>query len=185
MQPASRAAAVRRSGPVTASPWAGRSSASASVTTWRGDLAQGGLVVVDDVDAAQERLHRQAAAVAGAAAGGQHVVGAGDVVAEADRRERPDEDGAGVADPRGDRGRVAGLDLQVLGGVGVDDRQPGVEVVDEDDRRTGVPVSAVRTRSGCLVAATRSLERLLDRVGQRLAVGDQDRRPPAGRARPG
>ena len=48
-----------------------------------GHTAQRGLVVVDDVDAAQERLHRQAAAVAGAAGGGQHVVRAGGVVTEA------------------------------------------------------------------------------------------------------
>ena len=56
-------------------------------------------VVLDDVDAAQERLHRQPAGVPGAAAGGQHVVGAGAVVAQRDRRPRADEDRAGVAHP--------------------------------------------------------------------------------------
>ena len=61
--------------------------------------------VVDDVDAAQERLHGQARRVPRAAAGGQHVVGAGAVVAERDRAVRADEDRAGVAHPGGDRAR--------------------------------------------------------------------------------
>ena len=136
-----------RSGPGRPRRGPGRSSACASVTTWWATSASAALGVVDDVDAAQERLHRQPAAVARAATGGQDVVGPGDVVAQADRRVRADEDRAGVADPRGDGGGVAGLDLQVLGGVGVDDGEAGVEVVDQDD------------------AGLRSGERLADPLG--------------------
>ena len=66
-----------------------------------GDLGQRLAGVVDDVHRLGERPHRQPRGVAGAAAGGQHVVGAGAVVAERDRRVRADEDRAGVADPRG------------------------------------------------------------------------------------
>ena len=118
-------------------PCAGRSSALASATTWRRDVAQRGLVVLDDVDAAQERLHGQAGRVPGAAAGRQHVVGAGRVVAERHRRLGADEDRAGVADPHGPLPRAsAGLDLQVLGRVRVDHPQPLLEVVDEHRRRT-------------------------------------------------
>ena len=101
-------------------------------------------------------------------AGGQHVVGAGGVVAEADTGAYgADEDGAGVAHPRGDRGGVAGLDLEVLGGVGVDDVEAGVDVVDEHDAATAVPVEGLRaTRSVCLVAATRRASAGLDGVGE-------------------
>ena len=81
-------------------------------------------VVLDDVDAAQERLHRQAAGVPGASAGGQHVVGAGEVVAEGHRRLYcTDEDRPGVAHPGSDLGGVRGHDLEVLRGPGVDHPQ--------------------------------------------------------------
>ena len=50
-----------------------------------GDLGERVARVVDDVDAAQEGLHGQAGGVAGAAAGGQHVVGA----RRSSRRARP------------------------------------------------------------------------------------------------
>ncbi len=73
---------------MTASPWAGRSSARARVTTRSPDLAQRRLGVVDDVDAAQEGLDGQSAAVCRAAPRRQDVVGPGAVVAEADRGER-------------------------------------------------------------------------------------------------
>ena len=65
------------------------------------DAAERRAVVLDDVDAAQERLHRQATGVPSRAAGRQHVVRPGEVVAERDRRVGTDEDGAGVADAVG------------------------------------------------------------------------------------
>ena len=112
--------------------------------------------------------------MARAAGRGQDVVGPGGVVAEGHRRIRTDEDGTGVADPRGDRCRVTGLDLQVLGGVGVDDVEPGVEVVDEDDAGLGTgeglgdPLAVLR-------GGDAADQRLLDRGRQLLAVGDEDR----------
>ena len=111
----------------------------------------------------------------GAAAGGQHVVGAGAVVTQADGGERTDEDRATVGHPRGHRGRVAGLDLQVLGGVGVDDLQPRLDVVDEHD----AGLAGGQRGAHPLVVLGRGdpdLEGLLHRGGQGLAVGDQDRR---------
>src|SRR5690606_35360569 len=56
-----------------------------------GDGGQRGPAVVDDVDAPQEGLDGQARGVAGAAAGGQDVVGAGRVVAEGDGGPGADE----------------------------------------------------------------------------------------------
>ena len=85
----------------TASPCAGRSSALASVITCPDDVFERRLGVVDDVDAAQEGLHRQAAGVPGTARGGQHVVGPGAVVAEAYRRVRTDENRSGRTDLAG------------------------------------------------------------------------------------
>ena len=138
----------------TAAAWPGRSSAFASATTCGATSSSARRVVVDDVDAAQEGLHRQARRVAGAAAGGQHVVGARGVVAERDRRVRADEDRAGVAHAHRDLAGVARLDLEVLGGVGVDDAEPGVEVVDENDAALRIRASASAMRSQCLVAGT-------------------------------
>ena len=55
---------------------------------------------LDDTDALDEVAHREPLAEARRAAGGQHVVGAGGVVAEGGGGARADEDGAGVAHPR-------------------------------------------------------------------------------------
>ena len=63
----------------------------------------------------------------------------------------------------------------MLGGVGVDDHQPGVEVVDQDD--AGLPPGQ-RRPDPLDVLGRRDLPLQLDvdRVGQRLAVGHQDGR---------
>ena len=106
-------------------------------------------------------------------AGGQHVVGAGAVVAERHRRVRADEDRAGVADPGGVGRRVGGLDLEVLGGVGVDHVEALLEVVDEHDARTARPVSAVRIRSTCRVAATCLSSSASTSSASAQRVGDQ------------
>ena len=81
-----------------------------------------------------ERPHRQPRGVAGAAGRRQHVVGAGAVVAQRDRRvrrRRRPRRRCGPGRPR--RPASRGLDLEVLGGVGVDHLQALVEVVDQHD----------------------------------------------------
>ena len=135
-------------------------------------LGQGALVVVDDVDAAQERLHGQPAGVAGAAARGQHVVGAGEVVAERDRRVRADEDRTGVADLRRDGRRLGGVDLQVLGGVRVHDLEAGGHIVDQHDAGLA-PGERRGDALGVLGARHLGGQLALDRAGQLLGVGDQ------------
>ena len=109
----------------------------------------------------------------GAARGRQHVVGAGAVVAEGHRRPRADEDRAGVADLGRDLGRVGGLDLQVLGGVGVDDADARVDVVDQDDGRLR---AGQRGRDPLPVHGGLQLGAQfgVDRVGERGARRDQD-----------
>ena len=67
-------------------------------------------------------------------------------------------------------GGVAGLDLEVLGGVGVDDGEPLLEVVDEHD--AGLPAGQ-RRRDPFDVPGGRDLlvELGLDVVGQRRETG--------------
>lgn len=91
---------------------------------------QSAIILVDDVDAAQEGLHGQAAGMPRAAGGRQDVIGSGAVVPEAHRRIRADENGSRRAYSPGHARRVGGLDLQVFGGVGVDDLDAGIHVVD-------------------------------------------------------
>ena len=62
----------------------------------------------------------------------------------------------------------------MLGGVGVDDVEAGVEVVDEDDRRTGGRSSASVDPLAVLGGGDLRRERRLDRVGQLRGVGDED-----------
>jgi hypothetical protein len=100
-----------------------------------GDVFEGCLGVVDDMDTAQEGLHRQAAGMPGAARGRQDVVRSSAVVAEAYRRPRADENGPGRTYLAGNPCRVGGLDLQVFSGVRVDDLDAGVQIVDQNDRR--------------------------------------------------
>ena len=140
--------------PSRPAPCAGRSSASASATTWPATSRSASSVVLDHVHAAQERLHRQPGGVPGAAAGGQHVVRPGAVVAERHRRERPDEDRPGVADPRGHRARRRGS-----GSPGARRRRRRRPRARRRRRRPARRRTAGRSapcaiRSGCLVAAT-------------------------------
>ena len=110
-----------------------------------------------------------------AAAGGQHVVGAGAVVAERHRAVRADEDRAGGPDPGGHRGGVGGLDLEVLGRVRVHDGQPVVHTGHQD--AAGLR-AAQRGRDalGVLGARDLPLELGVHRVGQLDRVGDQHAR---------
>ena len=150
---------------VTAWPCAGRSSAADQRATTSAASASASCVYSTRWMPAQEGLHGQPAGVPGAAAGGQHVVGAGAVVAQRHRRPRPDEDRAGVAHPQRDLAGVRGLDLQVLGGVGVDHRDAVVEVVDQ--HRAGLrPGQRGGDPLGVLGRRDLAVELRVDRVGQ-------------------
>ena len=145
-----------------------------------GDRGQRVAGVVDDVHRLGERAHREPAGVAGAAAGGQHVVGAGAVVAEADRGVRADEDRAGVAHPGGPRRR-----RRRCGSRGARRRRRRRRRGPARGRRparcpTGGPDEAVRIRSMCLVAATCRSELGLDRGGEPLARRHQHRAAASG-----
>ena len=136
---------------------------------------QGGLVVLDDVDAAQERLHRETARVAGAATGGQHVVGPGGIVAERHGAVLADEDRACVVHPCRDLGGILGLDLEVLRGVGVDDTKTCLEVVHQHDRR----LLACEGRAdplGVFRCGGLRFELVLDGVRKLQVGGDEDGR---------
>ncbi len=120
----------------------------------RGHVAQRGLGVLDEVHAAQEGLHGQAGGVPGAAAGGQHVVGAGAVVAERHRRPGADEDRPGVADPQRPLPRRRRVWIsRCSAAYASTTRSPASR---SSTRTTPLcsPVSAVVTRSVCLVAGT-------------------------------
>jgi hypothetical protein len=78
-------------------------------------------VALDHVHQPQEGEHGQAAGVPRGPAGGQHVVRAGQVIPERDRRVPAGEHRARVGHPGRQLGRVPGLDLQVLGRPGVAD----------------------------------------------------------------
>src|SRR5690606_24804110 len=83
---------------------------------------------------AQEVQHGQAGERAGEAAGGEHVVGAGDVVAERDRAVRPEEHGAGGAHAFERGARLADQQQQVLGRVALGERERIVQRVGKQQR---------------------------------------------------
>ena len=101
------------------------------------------------------------------------MVGAGQVVAQRYRTVGPDEDGAGVADPPRDLWGIRGMDLQVLGCVGVGDLNGLREVSHQDSSRLR---SAQCGRRPLPVPghAESTLERRIDGVGQLRGVGDED-----------
>ena len=69
----------------------------------------------------------------GTPTGRQNVVRSGHVVPERDRRVRPHEDRSGRPDPLGDRSGVDRLDLQVLGGIGVNHGDALLQVIYQHD----------------------------------------------------
>ena len=105
---------------------------------------------------------------------GQHVVRAGRVVAGRLGRPRADEQRARVAQPVDRRLERLDVDREVLGGVGVDEVDGGVERRRERDQ------AVVAERGGEDVPAGRPLELVhdggLDGVGEGRVGGDQDRR---------
>ena len=102
-----------------------------------GECLEAFLVVFDDFDRLHEGVHAEAGGEAGGAAGGQHVVGAGHVVAQRHRGVRAAEDGTGVLDALDDRIGILGLNLKVFGGVGVGRVDGLVETVGQYDGRLG------------------------------------------------
>ena len=101
------------------------------------------------------------------------MVGPGGVVAERHRRIGADEDGAGVADARGVGGGVAGLHLEVLGGVRVDHLEAGVDVVDQDDARLR-PLECLAHALGVEGDVVPGLDLAVDRICEQLRVRDED-----------
>ena len=133
-------------------------------------------VAVDALDLAElaEGLDRERARRAGQAAGRQDVVGAGRVVAGRFGRPRADEHRARVADAGDRRLERLDVDRQVFGGVGVDERDRGVERRRDDD-------PAVVAQGGREDVAAGGLGELVDdgrfdRVGEGCVRGDEDRR---------
>lgn len=63
------------------------------------------------------------------------MVGAGAVVAEADRRPWADEHGTSAGDLSCDTGCVLGLNLEVLGRISVDDAQTSGNIGDQHGAR--------------------------------------------------
>ena len=128
-------------------------------------------VVLDDLLRPQERRRRQPGRVARLPAGRQHVVAAGEVVAEAHRRVRADEHRHRRGRTSSGRG-VGEVQLEVLGRVGVAERGRGREVVDEHDRR-------LRARQGDrdALGVTRARRARRDSAataaGERLGVGHE------------
>ena len=123
--------------------------------------------------ALHEIEHAEARRKARRARGRQHVVGAGDVIADGFRRMRADEDRAGIADFRHQRLGVVGGDLQMLGRELVDQRDRVGKLRHQDDGAEIAP-----RRAGDLGARQRlelRFHRLLDLIGERGVVGDQDR----------
>merc|ERR1711969_298652 len=96
-----------------------------------GNRVQRVSVVPDDLLRAKERRRGQSRRVPRLAAGGKHVIAAGEVIAEADRRRVADEDGAGVHEAL--HLGVLEQHLEMLGRIGVAEGDGGVEVIHEDD----------------------------------------------------
>ena len=96
-----------------------RPSSSAIVATAPARRDAAARVELDDRHALDEVARRQTLTEARRTAGRQHVVGAGGVVAEGRRGARSDEDRAGVAHPRHERGGVGHVQLEMLGSEGV------------------------------------------------------------------
>ena len=72
------------------------------------------------------------------AAGGEHVVGAGGVVAERDGAAGAQEDGAGRADPAEGHPGLGDQEQDVLGGVGFGEGQGRIQVGGDQERAAGL-----------------------------------------------
>ena len=99
-----------------------------------GDLRQTIGVVIDDVHGAHEGTYREPRGVTGSSAGGKDVGRSRRVVPQRHRGPLPDEDGPGIVDSGGHLRCIGGVNLQVLGGVVVDDGNSLLQVTDQHDR---------------------------------------------------
>ena len=108
-----------------------------------------------------------------AACGRQHVVGAGDVVADRFRRMASEKDRAGVADSRGERLRFVDRQFEVLGGDAVDERGRLVPIGDANQRAVCSPAGArgVGARQVLQIA----VDLMRDGGDKTAIVADQDR----------
>ena len=100
------------------------------------------------------------------------MVGPGNVIADGFRHIAAKEDRARVGDRVEGLTEVRGVDLEVLGTVGVADGGRGREVVDQDDRRLG-PGEGLRHALGVARGGGLGCELGAHAVGELLRVGDQ------------
>ncbi len=104
-----------------------------SVTIGSATARESFFVVVDDLLRAQEGHRPEACREPRLTAGREHVVGPGEVVAEADRRVRAEEDRPGVRQEVEHLPRLGGLHFEVLGAVGVAECSGDRQGIDEHD----------------------------------------------------
>ena len=93
----------------------------------------------EDRGAFHEIEHAEAGGESRRSRGRQHVIGAGDVIADRFRRMRADKNRAGIADAAGKLFGIAGDDFQMFGGDGVGERRRFAEIANEDDRAEVAP----------------------------------------------
>ena len=139
----------------------------------RADGGQAFAVTLDERAALEEIEDAEAGGEPCAAPRRQHVIGAGDIIADRFRGEPSEENGSGVADPPGEPVGIVEGQFQMLGGEPVDQRRRLVEAVDDDDATVGLPAFpgyfAARQRLQVI------FHRFADGVGEPGVVGDQDR----------
>ena len=83
-------------------------------------------------------VHGESGKAAARAAGGQHVAGPGDIIAQNRGRTLPKENGSGGMDPRNQGPGIPGHDFAVLRGQSVDQRHGRIEVADLNQPGVGV-----------------------------------------------
>ena len=149
--------------------WASRPSARASVVMAGASLRRAGCGQFLDGDDFQVVGDGEASAQAGGAAGGQHVIGAGGVVAGGFGTVRADEDAAGVTD-FGEQRRVG--NAQVFGREAVGDLDGFIERAHQDDG--GVLGDRFARDGGGGERGQLALDFSGDGGGQALGGGEQD-----------
>ena len=129
-------------------------------------------VVADDLLRSQEGRRAQPGREPRLSAGGQHVIRAREVVAEAHRGVGAEEDRAGVLDEVERRSGLGGVQLEVLGPVRVAERGGGRDVVDQHDRRLAA-VEGLAHAIGVPCAGRKRIEGGDDGLGELRRVGDE------------
>ena len=101
-----------------------------------------------------------------AAAGRQHVVGPGDIIADRFGRVPAEEHAAGVADLREQRLGIVDRQLDVLGGEAIGERRGFGQVRDHDDHAVRRPSSSRATVRGSAASQHLHVDAVRDRVGE-------------------